>query len=69
MHSRDDQLRTAPDLSASTSTSAGDLDIWPLHAYTLDVIPRAHADLEHNRVFGKLVGVIDPADVATTVQR
>ncbi len=70
MHSRDDQLRTTPNHSASTSTSAGDPDIGPLHTYTLDDIPRTHADLEHNRVFGKLVGVIDPpADVATTVQR
>jgi hypothetical protein len=43
--------------------------IGPLHTYALDDIPRAHADLEHNRVFGKLVGVIDPADLATTVQR
>lgn len=49
--------------------AAGDLAIGPLHTYTLDDIPRAHADLEHNRVFGKLVGVIDPADLATTVQR
>jgi NADPH:quinone reductase len=42
--------------------AAGHLAIGPLHTYTLDDIPRAHADLEHNRVFGKLVGVIDPAD-------
>jgi NADPH:quinone reductase-like Zn-dependent oxidoreductase len=49
--------------------AAGDLAIGPLHTYTLDDIPRAHADLEHNRVFGKLVGVIDPADLATPVQR
>jgi NADPH:quinone reductase len=49
--------------------AAGDLAIGPLHTYTLDDMPRAHADLEHNRVFGKLVGVIDPADLATTVQR
>jgi NADPH2:quinone reductase len=49
--------------------AAGDLAIGPLHTYTLDDMPRAHADLEHNRVFAKLVGVIDPADLATTVQR
>jgi NADPH:quinone reductase len=49
--------------------AAGDLAIGPLHTYTLDDIPRAHADLEHNRVFGKLVGVIEPADLAFTVQR
>jgi NADPH:quinone reductase len=49
--------------------AAGALAIGPLHTYALDDIPRAHADLEHNRVFGKLVGVIDPADLAFTVQR
>jgi NADPH:quinone reductase len=48
--------------------AAGELATPPLHTYTLDDIPRAHADLEHNRVFGKLVGVINPADLATTVQ-
>jgi hypothetical protein len=32
-------------------------------------MPRAHADLEHNRVFGKLVGVITPADAALTARR
>jgi len=46
--------------------AAGSLSIGPLRTYTLDDIPRAHADLEHNRVFGKLVGVIDPADATTT---
>jgi NADPH:quinone reductase len=49
--------------------AAGDLAIGPLNTYTLDDIPRAHADLEHNRVLGKLVGVIDPADLANTLQR
>ncbi|MDH5331130.1 MAG: zinc-binding dehydrogenase [Aquincola sp.] len=49
--------------------AAGELAIGPLHTYTLNDIPRAHADLEHNRVFGKLVGVIAPADLATPVQR
>lgn len=49
--------------------AAGSLSIGPLHTYTLDDIPRAHADLEHNRVFGKLVGVIDPADATTTALR
>ena len=49
--------------------AAGELPIGPLHPYTLADIPRAHADLEHNRVFGKLVGVIDPADLAITGQR
>ncbi len=46
--------------------AAGSLSIGPLHTYTLDDLPRAHADLAHNRVFGKLVGVIDPADAAVT---
>jgi NADPH:quinone reductase-like Zn-dependent oxidoreductase len=46
--------------------AAGSLAIGPLHTYTLDDIPRAHADLEHNRVFGKLVGVIDPNDAVDT---
>ena len=61
---------TAPVLQAYLDRLAkGDLAIRPLHTYTLDDIPRAHADLEHNRVFGKLVGVIDRADLAFTVQR
>jgi len=46
--------------------AAGSLSIGPLHTYTLDDVSRAHADLEHNRVFGKLVGVIDPIDAAAT---
>jgi NADPH:quinone reductase-like Zn-dependent oxidoreductase len=46
--------------------AAGGLAIGPLRTYTLDDIPHAHADLEHNRVFGKLVGVIDPADAIGT---
>jgi NADPH:quinone reductase len=46
--------------------AAGSLAIGPLRTYTLDDIPRAHADLEHNRVFGKLVGVTDPADATFT---
>lgn len=49
--------------------AAGSLSIGPLHVYTLDDMPRAHADLEHNRVFGKLVGVIDPADAALSARR
>ncbi|WP_243405299.1 zinc-binding dehydrogenase [Solimicrobium silvestre] len=32
--------------------------LGPIHTYSLDEIPRAHADMEHNRVFGKIVGVI-----------
>lgn len=47
---------------------SGALPVGPLHTYMLEDMPRAHADLEHNRVFGKLVGVIDPADRAFTVQ-
>lgn len=46
--------------------AAGSLAVGPLRTYTLEDIPRAHADLEHNRVFGKLVGVIDPADAFVT---
>jgi NADPH:quinone reductase len=46
-----------------------ELPVGPLHTYLLDEIPRAHADLEHNRVFGKLVGVNDAANLAFTVQR
>ncbi len=49
--------------------AAGSLAIGPLRTYTLDDISRAHADLEHNRVFGKLVGVINPADPEFNVQR
>lgn len=49
--------------------AAGELAIGPMHTYTLEDIPRAHADLEHNRVFGKLVGVVDVADLDFTVQR
>lgn len=49
--------------------AAGSLAIGPLRTYALDDISRAHADLEHNRVFGKLVGVIDPADLDFNVQR
>jgi NADPH:quinone reductase len=48
--------------------AAGSLAIGPLRTYTLDDIPRAHADLEHNRVLGKLVGVIDPADAIVTAE-
>jgi hypothetical protein len=33
------------------------------------VMPRPHADLEHTRIFGKGVGVTDPADAAVTRQR
>lgn len=49
--------------------AAGSLSIGPLHTYTLDDMQRAHGDLEHNRVFGKLVGVINPADADRTNQR
>jgi hypothetical protein len=30
---------------------------------------RAHADLEHNRAFGKLVGVMNPFEAAVATQR
>ena len=35
--------------------------------YPVDYIPRAHAD--RNRVSGKLVGVVDPADAAVTTKK
>jgi NADPH2:quinone reductase len=40
--------------------SAGQISLGPIHEYSLDEIQRAHADMEHNRVFGKIVGVIKP---------
>ncbi len=49
--------------------AASELAIGPLRTYMLEDIPQAHADLEHNRVFGKLVGVVDRADLAMTLQR
>ncbi|MGJ7524967.1 zinc-binding alcohol dehydrogenase family protein [Variovorax sp. GB1P17] len=39
--------------------AAGTVAIGPSHVYALDDIALAHADMEHNRVFGKLVGVTD----------
>lgn len=48
--------------------AAGSLSIGPVHTYPLQDIPRAHADLGNNRVFGKLVGVIDPADLDVDVK-
>lgn len=42
---------------------------WLLPALTVNWQSRAHADLEHNRAFGKRVGVTDPATLAITVQR
>ncbi|WP_041624534.1 zinc-binding dehydrogenase [Stackebrandtia nassauensis] len=35
--------------------ASGAVNPGPTHVYTLDDIRRAHDDLEHNRVFGKLV--------------
>ncbi|CAM3935044.1 zinc-binding dehydrogenase [Smaragdicoccus niigatensis] len=35
----------------------GEISLGPIHNYTLDDIARAHDDLEHNRVVGKLVGL------------
>jgi NADPH:quinone reductase len=60
----------APVLQAYLDRLAtGELAVGPLHTYSLADIPRAHADLEHNRVFGKLVGVIAPADLAPSARR
>jgi len=36
---------------------AGEISLGPIHPYALDDIGRAHDDLEHNRVAGKLVGL------------
>ncbi|MCE5289044.1 MAG: zinc-binding dehydrogenase [Nocardiaceae bacterium] len=37
--------------------AAGEISLGPIHNYALDDIARAHDDLEHNRVAGKLVGL------------
>ncbi len=36
----------------------GDIDLGPVTTYPLADIPRAHDDIEHNRVAGKVVGVV-----------
>ena len=42
--------------------------LWTMNEfYPFDCIPRAHAD--RNRVSGKLVGVVDPADAAVTTKK
>jgi NADPH:quinone reductase len=46
--------------------AAGSLTIGPKHTSRLGDLLLGHADLGHNRVFGTLVGVIDPADAAAT---
>lgn len=38
--------------------AAGTVPAGPTTVYALDEVPRAHDDMEHNRVFGKLVVVI-----------
>jgi NADPH:quinone reductase len=44
----------------------GTIDLGPVHVYPLDEIRKAHSDMEHNRNFGKLVGVINaPAQGAS----
>ena len=47
-------LQNHLDRIASDAVSVG-----PVHTYALEDVPRAHADMEHNRVFGKLVGLTD----------
>jgi NADPH2:quinone reductase len=38
--------------------ASGAVRLGPIHTYALEDTARAHADMEHNRVFGKLVGLI-----------
>ncbi len=45
-------LQNHLDRIASDAVSVG-----PVHSYALEDVPRAHADMEDNRVFGKLVGL------------
>ena len=43
-------------------------NLWTMNDfYPVDYVPRAHAN--RNRVSGKLVGVVDPADAAVTTKR
>ncbi|MGH8156991.1 MAG: zinc-binding dehydrogenase [Rhodanobacter sp.] len=37
--------------------ASGAASLGPIHEYLLEDVPRAHADMEYNRVFGKLVGL------------
>jgi NADPH2:quinone reductase len=45
--------------------ASGAVDLGPVHVYTLDEIRTAHADMEHNRTFGKLV-ILTSAPVGVT---
>jgi NADPH2:quinone reductase len=40
----------------------GTIDLGPATRYRLEDIPKAHADIDANRVAGKLVGIIGEAD-------
>jgi len=40
--------------------AGGEVAIGPVRVYTLDQIREAHADMEHNRLFGKGVVVLSP---------
>lgn len=51
------------------SIAAGSIAVGPVHTYALDDIPRAHADMEHNRVFGKLVGLTAGPDATSINNR
>lgn len=46
--------------------AAGSIAVGPVHTYALDDMAHAHADMEHNRVFGKLVGVTHVHDLTGT---
>ena len=40
--------------------ASGDVSLGPIRACSLEQIRHAHADMERNRAFGKLVGTIPP---------
>jgi NADPH:quinone reductase-like Zn-dependent oxidoreductase len=40
--------------------AAGDVSLGPVHVYALEQIRQAHADMERNRTFGKMVVTISP---------
>jgi NADPH:quinone reductase len=42
--------------------ASGAISLGPVHTYALDDMALAHADMEHNRVFGKLVGLTNRAE-------
>ena len=42
--------------------AAGVIDLGPVTTYRLEDMPRAHADIDENRVAGKLVGLTGDVD-------